>query len=56
VIHSSPGLEYQFYGDSDTSSERITCRFDDELETDTDDEVEEANAADDIINIIEGNW
>ena len=45
-----------FYGDSDTSSEGITCYFDNELENDTGDEVEEDNAADDMIKIIEGNW
>ncbi|KAH9203381.1 hypothetical protein DL95DRAFT_439524 [Leptodontidium sp. 2 PMI_412] len=47
---------HPFYGDSDSSSERITCYFDEELENDTDDEVEEANAADDMLKIIEGDW
>jgi hypothetical protein len=41
------------YGDSDTSSEGITCYFDDELENDIDDEVEEANAADDAFTHLE---
>ncbi|KAH8797855.1 hypothetical protein F5884DRAFT_905854 [Xylogone sp. PMI_703] len=41
--------------DSHTSSEGVTCYFDDGLESDTDDEVEEVNASDDIIKIIEGD-
>jgi hypothetical protein len=45
-----------FYGDSDSSSEGITCYFDEELENDTDHEVEEANAADDMLKIIESDW
>lgn len=45
-----------FYGDSDTSSEGLACYFEGELGWDTDDEVEEANAADDMIKIIEGDW
>ena len=48
-------LEHLFYGDSDTSSEGLTVYFEDELEDGTDDEVEEANANDDYINVIEGN-
>lgn len=47
---------HPFYGDSDSSSEGINCYFDEELENDTDDEVEEANAADDMLKIIEGDW
>ena len=46
---------HSFYGDSDSSSEGITYYFDEELENDTDDEVEEANAADDMLKIIEGD-
>jgi hypothetical protein len=47
----------QYYGDSDTSSEGGTCYSEGEFGwTDTDDEVEEANAADDMIKIIEGDW
>lgn len=45
------------YRDLDTSSEESTYDFQDEpYWSDTDDEVEEANAADDIIKIIEGDW
>jgi hypothetical protein len=42
--------------DSDTSSEGVTCHFDDEFESDTDDDLEEANATDDMIKIFEGDW
>jgi hypothetical protein len=46
---------------SDTSSDGISCFFEDEIwdegdDWDTDDEVEEANAADDWLKIIEGDW
>jgi len=47
---------HHYYGGSDSSGEGTTCYFDEELEYDTDDEVEEANAADDMLKIIEGDW
>lgn len=45
-----------FFGDSDTSSEGLACYFEHEPDWDTDDEVEETNAVDDMIKIIEGDW
>jgi hypothetical protein len=45
-----------FHRDSDTSSEGLVYDFEGELGWDTDDEVEEANAADDVMKIIEGDW
>ena len=47
---------HPFYSDSDLSSEGITSYFDEEIENDTDDDLEEANAADDMLRIIEGDW
>lgn len=41
---------------SDSSSEELNCYFIEELEHETDDEVEEANAGDDMLRIIEGDW
>jgi hypothetical protein len=44
-------------GDSDLSSEGSPGYFEGEsFWSDTDDEAEEANAADDMIKIIEGDW
>ena len=45
-----------FYGDSDSSNEGFAGDVEDETGWDTDDEVEEANAADDMIKVIEGDW
>jgi hypothetical protein len=56
VICDPSDPKHLFYGDSDTSSEGVTCHFDDEFESDTDDDLEEANATDDMIKIIEGDW
>ncbi len=42
-----------FYSNSDTSSEGITCYFADELENNTDNEVEEANVADSAFTHLE---
>ena len=47
-----------FFDDNSTASRgELTSRFHDEPDwPDTDDEVEEANAADDIIKVIEGDF
>ncbi|CZS92402.1 uncharacterized protein RAG0_02844 [Rhynchosporium agropyri] len=47
---------HHYYGDSDSSGDGTTHYFDEKLQYDTDDEVEEANAADDMLKIIEGDW
>lgn len=44
------------YSDSDTSNGELNYYHDEGYDWDTDDEVEEANAADDMIKIIEGDW
>ena len=61
VTSDLSSLDCQYAGDSDTPSEGLAsyseaeCGWD-EYGWDTDDEVEEANAFDDIIKIIEGDW
>ena len=44
-----------FNEDSDSSNEGFASDFEDETGWDADDEVEEANAADDMIKVIEGD-
>ncbi|RYP07906.1 hypothetical protein DL765_008976 [Monosporascus sp. GIB2] len=44
------------YSNSDTSDGELDHYLDEGHDWDTDDEVEEANAADDMIKIIEGDW
>lgn len=41
---------------SDSDGEDVPCYLEADLSSDTDDEVEEANRADDILKIIEGDW
>ncbi|KAK2797613.1 hypothetical protein FQN50_009126 [Emmonsiellopsis sp. PD_5] len=46
-----------FFNEWDTSSEELSWQFEDEFDqSDTDDEVEEANATDDMFKILEGDW
>lgn len=45
-----------FSEESDASSEGHACYYKDQPDWDTDDEAEEANADDDMIKIIEGDW
>lgn len=47
---------FDYDDDADTSSEGLTYSFEGELGWDTDEEVEEANRADDMIKISEGDW
>jgi len=68
-LTTDPSDPTNFFGRSESSSEDLICYFDDDYDdfddaydyvqdengSDTDDEVEEANATDDMIKIIEGN-
>ncbi|KAF2174806.1 hypothetical protein K469DRAFT_713511 [Zopfia rhizophila CBS 207.26] len=55
-LTNDPSDPTVMYGESYSSSEEFNFYFEGEPGWDTDDEVEAANAADDMIKIIEGDW
>ncbi|KAF7137135.1 hypothetical protein CNMCM5793_007199 [Aspergillus hiratsukae] len=48
--------EVEYPSLEDTSSDELDASFENEVYSDTDDEVEEANATDDMFKILEGDW